>query len=363
MATLIERSAETPVTARPDLSGMEQSQKAPSGPATGREKAALLLVTMGREFAADVFRFLREDEIDQLVLQIASVRKVDPARQEEVLEEARQTIAVHDYIEQGGIQYAREVLEKALGPARAADVLTRLTSTLQVRPFEFARQSDPAQLLNFIQGEHPQTIALVLAYLHPEQAALVLASLEAERQTDVIRRLALMDRTSPDIVKDVERVLERKVATLFSGGQSLAGGVDMAVAVLNRADRSTEKRILVSLETDDPELAQNLRQRMFVFEDIVLLDDRSLQRSLREVDLGTDLAMALKVASQEVKAKVFRNMSKHAATSLTEAIEYLGPVRLREVDEAQQRIVAVIRRLEDAGEVVVSRGGQDELIV
>ncbi len=329
----------------------------------GREKAALLLVTLGQEFAASVFRFLRDEEIEQLVLEIASVRKVDPDQQERVLSECRDTMIARNYIEHGGVDYAQDVLEKAVGKDRAAEVIGRLTSTLQVRPFEFARKADPSQLLSFIGSEHPQTIALVLAYLHAEQAAMVLAALDPERQSDVLRRLALMDRTSPDIVKDVERVLERKLAALFTTGQSRAGGVDTAVAVLNRADRPTEKRILRALESEDPELAQNLRQRMFLFEDIVRMDDRSVQRTLREIDLQGDLAMAMKVASEDVKRKLFSNLSRHAADSLREAIEYLGPVRLREVDEAQQRIVAVIRRLEEAGEVVLSRSGLDDVVV
>ena len=329
----------------------------------GREKAAILLVALGQDFAAQVFRHLKEEEIEQVTLQIAAVRKVEPAEQTAVIYECRQMLLANEYIEQGGIEYAREVLEKALGPVRAADVLGRLTATLLVRPFEFARRTEPAQVLTFIQGEHPQTIALVLAYLNPDQASSVLGALEPERQIDVVRRLALMDATSPEIVKEVERVLERKFTTLLVGGQSRAGGVEMAVSVLNRADRATEKRILLALETEDPELAQELRRRMFVFEDIVQLDDRSLQRAVREIDLGADMPLALKVGSPEVRAKISRNVSKRQSEQLGEAIELLGPVRLREVEDAQHRIVAVIRRLEDEGEIVISRGGVDEVVV
>ena len=335
----------------------------PAVPASGREKAAILLVSLGQDFAADVFRHLKEEEIEQITLQIAAVRKVESEQQAGIIEECRQMLLANEYIEQGGIEYAREVLEKAIGPSRAADVLARLTATLLVRPFEFARRSDPAQVLTFLQGEHPQTIALVLAYLNPDQSAAVLGALEADRQIDVVRRLALMDTTSPDVVKEVERVLERKFATLVTGGQSRAGGVEMAVAVLNGADRSTEKRILLALETEDPELAQELRRRMFVFDDMVHLDDRSLQRALREVDLATDMPLALKVASADVKTKIMKNVSKRQGDVLTEAMEFLGPVRLREVEDAQQRIVGVIRRLEDEGEIVISRGGVDEVVV
>ena len=330
---------------------------------SGRDKAAVLLVSLGQEFAADVFRHLKDEEIEQITLQIAAVRQVEPEEQREVLEECREMLLAHQYIEKGGIDYAREVLRRALGEARANDVMIRLTSTLLVRPFEFARRSDPSQVLTFIQGEHPQTIALVLAYLNPEQASAVLGALEPERQIDVVRRLALMDVTSPEIVKEVERILEHKFTSLATGGQSRAGGVELAVQVLNRADRATEKRILLALETDDPELAQELRRRMFVFENILQLDDRSLQRALRDLDLGQDMPLALKASSNEVKTKILRNVSRRQADSLTEAIDLLGPVRLRDVEEAQQRIVGVIRRLEDEGELVISRGGADELVV
>ena len=342
---------------------VREAETRPTASLGGREKAAILLVSLGQEFAASVFRHLKEEEIEQITLQIAAVRKVEPGEQAAIVDECRQMMLANEYIEQGGIEYAREVLEKALGTAKASDVLSKLTSTLLVRPFEFARRSDPSQVLTFIQGEHPQTIALVLAYLNPEQASAVLGALDPERQIDVVRRLALMDATSPEIVMEVERVLERKFTTLLQGGQSRAGGVELAVQVLNRADRATEKRILLALETEDPELAQELRRRMFVFEDLVQLDDRSLQRAVRDMDLAGDMPLALKVASAEVKAKILRNVSKRQGEMLGEAIDLLGPVRLREVEDAQQRIVSVIRRLEDEGEIVISRGGVDEVVV
>ena len=345
-----------------DREARTQAQ-APGPPLGGREKAAVLLVALGQEFAAQVFRHLREEEIEQITLQIAAVRKVDADAQATVLDECRQMLLAHQYLEEGGIQYAREVLEKALGAGKAAEVLARLTATLMVRPFEFARQSDPGQVVRFIHGEHPQTIALVLAHLLPEQASAVIAALDAERQIEVMRRLALMDTTSPEIIQEVERVLERKFSSLAAVAQAKAGGIEMAVAVLNGADRTTEKRILLALETEEPELAQELRRRMFVFDDIVSLDDRSMQRALRDVDFSTDMPLALKVAAPEVRTKVLKNVSKRQAEQLTEAMEFLGPVRLREVEDAQQRIVGTIRRLEDEGELVISRGGADELVV
>ncbi len=328
----------------------------------GRQKAAALMVTLGPEFAAQVFRHLKQDEIEQLTLEMAAMRRVDPEVKDDVLRECRDLIMAKDYIQSGGLDYAREVLERVFGSGRAGEIIDRLTATLQVRPFEFARQSDPSQVLNFIQHEHPQTIALILAYLNPQQASTILSALEPEQQVDVARRVASMNNTSPEVVKEVERVLERKFASLVTEGMARAGGVDTVVAVLNHADRATEKRILTTLETEDPELAQSIRKRMFVFDDLTLLDDRSLQRAMREVDLNGDMPLALKVAGDEVKTKIMKNLSKRAGEMLAEAIELLGPVRLREVEDAQQRIVAVIRHLEDEGEIVISRG-KDEIIV
>ncbi len=330
---------------------------------SGRQKAAILLISLGPELSSRVFKHLREDEIEQLSLEIASVRKVTPENKERVLEEFHSLCVAQDYISQGGIEYAREVLERALGTQKAIDILQRLTANLQVRPFEFARKTEPAQLLNFIQNEHPQTIALIMAHLHPEQSAAILSALPPEVQSDVARRVATMDRTSPEVLREVEKVLERKLSSLMTQDYASAGGVEALVEVLNRVDRSTEKTIIESLEMQDPELAEEIKRRMFVFEDIVLLDNRSVQRALREVDLSRDLPMALKVASDEVKNKIFQNMSKRAVENLQENMDYLGPVRLRDVEEAQQKIVNIIRKLEEEGEVIISRGGRDEIVV
>jgi flagellar motor switch protein FliG len=330
---------------------------------TGRQRAAILMVALGPELAAHVYRHLKEDEIERLTLQVANLRRVPPEVTGRVIEEVEQMLTATEFLQAGGIDYARDVLTKALGPQKAQEVIARLQATLQVRPFEFARQSEPAQLLNFLHQEHPQTIALVLAYLHPEQASTILAALDPARQVDVARRLAVMDHTSPEVVREVEQVLESKFATLATEGTARAGGIEAAVAVLNRADRATEKRILETLESEDPELAAEIKKRMFVFEDLVLLDDRSLQRALRQIDLSADMPLALKVVSEEVKSKIFRNISQRAGEMLRESLDYLGPVRLRDVEEAQQRIVNVIRRLEDEGEIVISRGGGDELVV
>ncbi|MDI3538589.1 MAG: flagellar motor switch protein FliG [Bacillota bacterium] len=329
----------------------------------GKEKAAILLISLGPELSAKVLKYLREDQIEELTLEIASMRRIEPEVRDRVMEEFHQLCLAREYIAQGGIEYAREVLEQALGTQRALDIINRLTASLQVRPFDFARKMDAAQLLNFIQNEHPQTIALVTAYLQPEQAAAILSALPPEKQIDVAKRMALMDSTSPEIIQQVEHVLERKLSTLTNQEYARAGGVETVVKVLNQVDRGTEKTILEALEREEPQLAEEIKRRLFTFEDIVQLDDRAVMRVLREVDLNRDLPLALKVASEEVRRKIFKNMSKRAVETLQEEMSYLGPVRLRDVEEAQQKIVNIVRKLEEAGEIVIARGGEDELIV
>ncbi|PDO11236.1 MAG: flagellar motor switch protein FliG [Candidatus Reconcilbacillus cellulovorans] len=329
---------------------------------SGRQKAAILLISLGPEVSAHIFKHLREDEIEQLTLEIANVRKVEPSEKQAVLEEFHQICLAQEYISQGGIQYAKDILEKALGPQKAQDIINRLTATLQVRPFDFARKADPAQILNFIQNENAQTIALVLSYLQPEQASVILSALPQDKQAEVAKRIALMDRTSPEVISQVERVLEQKLSSTVTQDYSQAGGIEAIVQILNGVDRSTERTILDTLEIQDPELAEEIKKRMFVFEDIVNLDNRSIQRIIREVD-NKDLQLALKVASEEVRDAIFRNMSKRMAEVFREEMEYMGPVRLRDVEEAQTRIVATIRRLEEAGEIIVARRGGDDIIV
>jgi flagellar motor switch protein FliG len=266
------------------------------------------------------------------------------------------------FIGQGGIDYAKEVLEKAYGLEKTMEIIGRISSSLQVRPFDFIRKTEPSHLLNFIQSEHPQTIALILAYLDAEKAAVILGALAPERQAEVAKRIAIMDTTSPEIIKEVERILERKLSSIAPQELTAAGGVKAVVEIINRVDRSTEKTIMETLEVQDPELAEEIKKLMFVFEDIVMIDDRSVQRVLREVE-SQDLALALKGASNEVSEKIYHNMSIRASDMLREDIEFMGPVRLRDVEEAQQRIVNIIRRLEESGEIVVARGGGDEVIV
>ena len=329
---------------------------------SGLQKAALLLITLGPEKSSEIFKHLKEDEIEELTLEIANTRSVSPEVKEEILNEFYQLCLAQQYIAEGGIGYAKELLEKALGSDKANDVINKLTASLQVRPFEFVRKADAAQLINFIQDEHPQTIALILSYLGSQQAALLLGGLPPDKQADVAKRIAQMDRTSPDVIKDVERVLEKKLSSLVNQDYTIIGGVDAIVAILNTVDRATEKHIMETLEIDEPELADEIRRKMFVFEDILSLDDRAIQRVLRDVETS-DLTVALKGANEEVQNAIFNNLSKRLAVMIKEDMEYMGPVRMKDVEEAQQKIVSVIRRLEDSAEIVISRGGGDEIIV
>jgi flagellar motor switch protein FliG len=329
---------------------------------SGRRKAATLLVRLGLEVAAEVFKHLSEEEIEQLTVEIATVRSVDSKAATQVLEEFYTAAVAQEYVSQGGVKVAREILEKSLGSTRAMDILSRLQGALQVTPFEFLRRVDPQHLLNFIQHEHPQTIALILAHLQSDHAAQILSSLPAELQTEVAMRLATMDRTIPEVIGDVERVLEQKIASVLSQEFSTAGGVEALAEVINRVDRQTEKLILETLDEENPELAAEIKKLMFVFEDIILLDDRSVQQVLKEIE-QKELSLALKGASDEVKEKIFANMSQRAADMIKEDMEYMGPVRVRNVEEAQQRIVAIIRRLEELGEIEILRAGEEELVV
>ena len=329
---------------------------------SGLQKSAILLIALGPEKSANIFKHLKEDEIEELTLEIANTRSITPQIKEAVIEEFYQVCLAQQYIAEGGIGYAKELLEKALGAEKAMSVIGKLTASLQVKPFEFVRKTDASQLLNFIQDEHPQTIALILSYLSPLQASMIISALPPERQADVAKRVAMMDRTSPDIIKEVEKILESKLANLVNQDYTIIGGVDAVVEILNAVDRGTEKHIMETLEIEEPELADEIRKKMFVFEDILLLDDRSIQRVLRDVD-NNDLAIALKGANEQVQAAIFNNLSKRLSAMIREDMEYMGPVRMKDVEEAQQKIVNIIRKLEDSAEIVISRGGGDEIVV
>lgn len=329
---------------------------------SGKEKVAIFLISIGPEVSAEVLKHMKEEEIEEVSFELARADLVDPETRDMVLMEFQELMMAQDFIISGGIDYARDVLEKALGTQRAVDIINRLTSSLQTKPFDFIRRTDPTHLVNFIQNEHPQTIALILSYLDPQKAATILASLNTDLQADIMRRIATMDRTSPEILREVERVLERKLSTLSSEDFTSAGGIDTVVAIINNADRTTERNIIETLEEDDPDLAEEIKKKMFVFEDIITLDDKSIQKVMRNVD-NNDLSKALKSVDPEVQDKIFRNMSKRAAQMLRDDMEFMGPVRLKEVEEAQQKIVSVIRKLEEQGEIVVARGGDDDLVV
>ncbi|WP_034326214.1 MULTISPECIES: flagellar motor switch protein FliG [Aminobacterium] len=328
----------------------------------GKEKAAILLVSLGNEIAADIYKHFDEATMEVITLEIANLGKVTPEQKLDVLKDAQEMLLAREYMARGGVEYARDILERALGPERAQNLLARITASLQVRPFDFMRHTDPQQLLSFIQGEHPQTIALILSYLEPEQSAQVIGGLPAVMQAEVAKRIARMDRITPEVLREVERVLERKLSTVMGQDFTLAGGIDAIVNIINNADRGTERNIMEHLEENDPELAEEIKRRLFVFEDILKMDDRSLQRVLREVEMK-ELALALKGATEDLRSKFFKNMSKRAAEMLKEDMEFMGPVRVRDVEESQQKIVNVIRALEDVGEIVISRGGEEELVV
>ena len=329
---------------------------------SGKEKAAILLIAIGPEKSAQIFKNLSDSEIEELTLEIANMRQVNPETREKVLEEFYEICLAQDFVSEGGISYAKDVLEEAMGSQKALDVINKLTSSLQVKPFEFVRKIDASQLLNFIQNEHPQTIALILSYLPSQQSSAVISALPQDKQADVAERIATMDSTSPEVIKEVELVLEKKFASLATQDYASTGGIDSIVEILNSVDRGTEKYIMETLEIDNPELAEEISQKMFVFEDIASLDSVSIQRFIREVD-NDDMTVALKGSTDEVKDIILGNMSSRMSEMIEEDMEFMGPVRLSDVEEAQQKIVGIIRRLEEAGEIIIARGGGDELIV
>lgn len=329
---------------------------------TGKQKAAILLIALGPEYSAKMFKYLSEEEIEEITLEIANMKKVESEVKDKVLQEFYEICLAQEVISEGGIGYAKDVLEKALGTDKAIEIINRLTASLQVKPFDFARKADAAQIVNFIQNEHPQTIALILSYLDPQKSGQILSNLPNDKQAEVAKRIATMDRTYPEVIREVELVLENKLSNLVTQDYTTVGGVQSIVDILNSVDRGTEKYIMEDLEMSDPELAEEIKKRMFVFEDIITLDNVYIQRFIREID-NNDLAVALKGATQEVADIIFSNMSKRLVEMIKEDMEFMGPVRLKDVEEAQQKIVNVIRKLEETGEIVISRGGGDELIV
>ena len=327
----------------------------------GRRKAAVLLISLGTERAAQVFKHLRDDEIEALSLEMAKLQRVDPSTSDSVLEELAATVTAYDSLNAGGVDYAREVLERALGPERALEIIGRMSTVIERRPFEFLRKTPPEQMVTFLRNESPQTIALVIANLHTTLASQVLSNLPDSDQAEIALRIARMGETSPDVVKQVEDVMRQKLDTVVQQEYSAAGGIKSLAEILNHTDRSTERNVLDSLTETDEELAVEVRRLLFVFEDIIKLDDRAIQMILREAD-QKDLALALRGVSDEVKDRILGNMSERGAQMLTEEMEFQPPQRKRVVEEAQGRIVAIVRKLEEAGALVLSRGEEDAVV-
>lgn len=328
-----------------------------------KEKAAVLMITIGKDYAAKIYKYLSEEEIEQLTLGITNVRRVEPEIKESIADDFIQMCVAQKYISEGGIDYARDILDKAFGSDSANELITRLSSSLRVKPFDFIRKADSTQLYNFIQNEHPQTIALILSYIEPKHAAQILSALSLEKQTSVIARIANMGITSPEFIKETERVLEKKLSTMNFGDTTSTGGVDSLVRILNSVDRGTERHLLEALEEKDAELVEEIKKRMFVFEDIVKLSNQAIQRVLREID-NRDLAIALKgVMGGPVEKAILDNTSKRLQEMIKEDMEVMGPIRVRDVEEAQQKIVNIIRRLDETGEIIISREGEEDVIV
>ncbi|CDF58020.1 flagellar motor switch protein FliG [Thermobrachium celere] len=330
---------------------------------TGVQKAAILFITLGPDASAPILKKLPENDIQKITFEIANMQKIKKEIREEVLQEFVNLNKAKDYILEGGFDYAKNLLSKALGAQKAMEIIEKVSEiTQQYRPFSIARKADAQQLLNVIINEHPQTIALILCYLQPEKAAQILSGLPEDLQSDVAKRIATMSNTSPIVIEEVEEILEKKLSNVVRSDLATIGGVQTLVDILNNVDRTTEKSILEELDRHQPELAEKIRDSMFVFEDIISLDNASIQRILREVDMKV-LALALKGCSEEVANIIYSNMSKRAAQTLKEDLEFMGPVRLVDVEKAQQQIVSIIRRLDEAGEIVMSRGGDDAIIV
>jgi len=328
---------------------------------TGRQKAAVLLISLGPEKAAEIFKHLREDEIESLSLDMAKQGQIRPDVTSYVFEELAAVVQAYDSLATGGVEYARDVLERSLGSERAAEIIGRLSTVIEMRPFEFLRRTPPDHIVTFLRAEAPQTIALVVANLHTTLAAQVLSCLPEEQQAEIAMRIARMGETPPDVVREIESVIRRKLENVVQQEYSAAGGVKSLADILNYTDRPTERNVLDTLSERDAELGEEVRRLLFVFEDIAKLDDRSIQLVLREAD-QKDLALALRGVDELVKDRILANMSERGAQMLREEMDYQPPQKKRVVEEAQGRIVAIVRRLEDAGTLVIGRGGNDLVI-
>ena len=328
---------------------------------TPRKKAAIIIAVLGPEYASEIVKHLTEEQVEMVTLEIARLDRVTPELKTKIIDEFHELAMAQEFIAEGGLSNAQKTLVAAFGEERAAALVGKVETTMQVMPFEFLKKADPQQLLSFIQDEHPQTIALILAYMPVNQAAEILSKLPQELRAEVAERVAAMENTPPEVIRNVEKVLERKVSSVVNTELTKAGGPKALVELLGRVDRSTERLILDSLSDNNPDLADEVKNMMFVFEDIIHLDDRAVQAVLKEVDVK-DLGTALKGVIQEVQDKIFGNMSERAVDMLKEDMEFMGPVKLRTVEEAQQKIVAAIRRLEETGDISIGRGEEDVLV-
>ncbi|MGH4120104.1 flagellar motor switch protein FliG [Clostridium sp.] len=335
---------------------------AKNGKLTGIQKAAILFITLGPDASSGIIKKLPEKDIQKITYEIANITSVKSEQRQTILDEFMEMNKAKDFLLEGGVDYARNLLSKALGTSRAKEILDKvMEETQQYRPFSIARKADAHQLLNVISNEHPQTIALIMCYMQSDKAAQILAALPLDLQSDVSFRIATMSSISPMVIKEIEKVLNGKLSSVIRTDSAVVGGIESLVEILNQVDRTTERNITEGLEREDAELAEKVKESMFVFEDIITLDDVSIQRILREID-NKDLSLALKGCSEEVANCIYKNQSKRAAASLKEDMEFLGPVRLMDVEKAQQKIVGVLRRLDEAGEIVLSRGGEDAII-
>ena len=328
---------------------------------TAQQKAAAIIISLGAENAASIYKFLSDEEIESLTLEVSRLKSLTAEESESVLTSFYQMCLTKKVIDEGGIGYAKVVLEKAFGAQQAAALLERVSNTMRSKNFDFIRKADYKNLMAVIQNEHPQTIALILSYATSDQASTIISELPKDKQISVVERIAKMSNTSPDVIAIIEENLEKKFSSFLTFDSTEIGGINYIADIMNHMDRSNEKYIFDELSKIDEKLAEEIRKRMFVFEDITILDDISIQRFLRDVD-SKDLVLAIKGANQEVTNLIFKNMSNRQAETIKSDLEYTHNVRLRDVEEAQQRIVAIIRRLEEEGELVIMKGGKDEVI-
>ena len=329
----------------------------------GVRKSAILLLSLDQDQAAEILKRLPGEAVEEVSREIASLGEVNMTNRREVFGEFYNQALANSYLSEGGLEYAKALLKKSLSEADADRVIKQVTQQVATTPFAFLQKAESENLLTFIQDEHPQTIALILAHLNPVKASEILVGLPSQKQIEVVKRIANMEQTNPEVIKEVERGLEHRLSDIVSQTFEKAGGVETVAEILNLADRSTEKGIMEGLEAEDPDLVEQIRRLMFVFEDILLVNDKGIQAVLKEVD-NHELSLALKTASEELRQKIFKNMSERAAQLIQEDMQFMGPVRVSDVESAQQKIVDIVRRLEDSGEIIISgRGGEKEMVV